>query len=189
MATSDRRESDGSSDAAGPILYPLATVLLILSLLFGFAFLPKLFSDRTAIAGKPAGDFEVDVVANSPDKPTLALRDLRGKVVVLDFWATWCGPCQAQSPVLDGLATRFRDRGLVVVGMNTNDEEGNAKRWAASHGVVYPIVYDDGNKVAHEYNVESFPTLVIIDREGKIVARRIGITSANELEGLVKKIL
>ena len=177
------------TDAASTILQPLGTALLVISLLLGFALLPKLFSEHAALAGKEAPEFSVEAVANIPDKPRLALSELRGKVVILDFWATWCGPCKAMSPVLDGLQRKFQDRGLVVVGMNTNDGEGNAKEWAARHGVVYPIVYDQNDAVAHTYNVSSFPTLFVIDRAGKIQAMRIGITSSNELEGLVKKLL
>jgi cytochrome c biogenesis protein CcmG/thiol:disulfide interchange protein DsbE len=188
MATSRPAGANGT-DEASAILQPLGTALLVVALLFGFALLPKLFTEHAAVSGKPAPEFSVEAIANVPDKPRLALSELRGKVVILDFWATWCGPCKAQSPVLDSLQRKFQDRGLVVVGMNTNDGEGNAKEWAASHGVVYPIVYDQNDTVAHGYNVNSFPTLFVIDREGKIAAMRVGFTSSNELEGLVKKLL
>ncbi len=188
MATSRPARPD-NTDAASTILQPLGTALLVIALLLGFALLPKLFSEHAALAGKEAPAFSVDTVANMPDKPRLALSDLRGKVVILDFWATWCGPCKAMSPVLDGLQRKFQDRGLVVVGMNTNDGEGNAKEWSERHAVAYPIVYDQNDAVAHSYNVNSFPTLFVIDRAGKIQAMRIGITSPNELEGLVKKLL
>ena len=188
MATSRPARASGT-DEASTILQPLGTALLVVGLLLGFAFLPKLFSERADVPGKAAPEFSVETIANMPDKPRLALSELRGKVVVLDFWATWCGPCKAQSPVLDSLQRKFQDRGLVVVGMNTSDGEGNAKAWAASHGVVYPIVYDQNDTVAHGYNVDSFPTLFVIDRGGKIAAMRVGFTSANELEGLVKKLL
>ncbi len=188
MSTSRPAQGSGTDEASG-ILQPLGTALLVLALLFGFAFLPKLFGERADVAGKPAPEFSVEAIANVPGKPRLSLSELHGKVVILDFWATWCGPCRAQSPVLDSLQRKFQDRGLMVVGMNTNDGEGNAKEWAASHGVVYPIVYDQNDAVAHGYNVNSFPTLFVIDREGKIVAKREGFTSANELEGLVRKLL
>src|SRR5690349_4339284 len=80
MATS-RPARAGDADAASAILQPLGTALLVVALLLGFALLPKLFSEHAALSGKPAPEFSVEAVANSPDKPRLALSDLRGKVV------------------------------------------------------------------------------------------------------------
>src|SRR5206468_909269 len=124
-----------------------------------------------------------------PDKPQLSLNELRGHPVVLDFWATWCGPCQAQSPIVDTLFRRFQDKGLVVLGINTNDEEDAARHWVRTHRISYPIVYDNAQTTARAYGVESLPTLVVISREGRISAVRIGLTDAAELESLVQAVL
>jgi cytochrome c biogenesis protein CcmG, thiol:disulfide interchange protein DsbE len=174
---------------SGKILYPVTLALLVLSLLFGFAILPRLFgAPEGALAGKPAPDFTLKVVANG-DKPTLSLHDLAGSAVVLDFWATWCGPCQAEAPIVNKVAQRFHDRGLVVVGVDTDDQDGKAHAWALAHGLTYPIVFDEGDRVAGEYGVSSMPTLIVVSRAGKVLAVRQGMTDDSELEDLVKQAL
>jgi thiol-disulfide isomerase/thioredoxin len=174
---------------SGKLLYPMAVALLVLSLLFGFAILPRLFSaPEHALVDKAAPDFSLKVVANS-DKATLSVHELAGRAVVLDFWATWCGPCQAEAPVVNKVAQRFADRGLVVVGVNTSDRSGTARQWSLQHGISYPIVSDEDDEAAARYGVENLPTLVVINRTGKVVAVRQGMTDGSELEDLVKQAL
>jgi cytochrome c biogenesis protein CcmG/thiol:disulfide interchange protein DsbE len=174
---------------SGKILYPVTLALLVLSLLFGFAILPRLFSaPEGALVGKPAPDFTARVVANS-DKPSLSLHDVVGSAVVLDFWATWCGPCQAEAPIVNKVAQRFADRGLVVVGVDTSDPTGHPGPWARSHGLSYPIVADETNEVAEHYGVTNLPTLIVVSRTGKVLAVREGMTGDAELEELVKQAL
>jgi thiol-disulfide isomerase/thioredoxin len=171
------------------ILYPIALALLVLSLLFGFAILPRLFTASQAeLVGKPAPAFALPVVANS-DKKSLAMSELAGSAVLLDFWATWCGPCQAEAPMVNKVAQRWKDRGLVVVGVDTDDKPGLAGPWALSHGLSYPIVYDVTNAAAESYGVRNMPTLVVISRSGTVVAVREGVTDDGELEALVKQAL
>jgi cytochrome c biogenesis protein CcmG/thiol:disulfide interchange protein DsbE len=174
---------------SGKILYPVTLALLILSLLFGFAILPRLFAaPEEALVGKPAPDFSLPVVAND-DRPNLALHDLQGSAVVLDFWATWCGPCQAEAPIINRLAQRYHDRGVVVVGVDTDDQAGSARAWADKHGLSYPIVFDERHAAAEGYGVVNLPTLVVVSRAGKVVAVREGLTQDDELEGLVRQAL
>jgi len=112
----------------------------------------------------------------------------RGKVLLLDFWATWCGPCQAEAPILDKVAQRYRDKGLVVVGVNTSDAPGRARPWAMSHHLTFPIVFDP-DETAPRYGVENLPTLVVVSKSGKVLAVRTGVTSDAELERLVASAL
>ena len=127
---------------------------IILVLVLGFALLPRLFgamkanSDATDFTlppgrqrapGRTGGGGRIRREARS------RCRSCAANVVLLDFWATWCGPCRAEAPILDKLASRYKDRGLVVVGVNTSDEEGNAAPWVQQHGIHYPIVFDTGD--------------------------------------------
>src|SRR5262249_16338645 len=123
---------------------------------------------------------------------TLALKDLRGKAVVMDFWATWCGPCQAELPVIDGVARRNADKDLVVLGINTDDELDKTQAWIQSrrnNAMAFPILYDATNIGGKVYEVKNLPTLVVVSKTGKIVGVRVGVTEASELERLVEKAL
>jgi cytochrome c biogenesis protein CcmG/thiol:disulfide interchange protein DsbE len=174
---------------SGKILYPFVLALLVLSLLFGFAILPRLFGASEAqLVGKPAPNFSLRVVVNS-DKPTLAMNELQGSAVLLDFWATWCKPCQAEAPIVNKIAQRYKERGLVVVGVDTDEPDGQARGWALAHGLSYPIVYDADSEAAGAYGVHNMPTLVVVSKTGKVVAVREGVTDDDELESLVKQAL
>ncbi len=176
---------------SGKILYPTMVLLLALSLFFGFAILPRLFASQdAALVGKAAPTFSLPVVINGKaDARTLSLSELHGNAVVLDFWATWCGPCRLEAPVVNKVAQRFHDKGLVVVGVDTGEPDGQARPWALSQGLSYPIVYDVNNETAERYGVMNMPTLVVISRTGKVTAVREGLTNDSELESLVRDVL
>ena len=170
----------------------LATGLLVFAVILGFAYLPKIFGHAAdgALAGKDAPDFALKLVANAPENTSdVSVSGLRGHAVLLDFWATWCGPCRAELPIVDKIAQRYRGQGLAVVGVNTSDQSGSAARYAKGHGLTYPIALDTGDSAANAYGVESLPTLVVISKTGKVVAFRSGETSEADLDELVKRAL
>ena len=92
-------------------------------------------------------------------------------------------------PVVNSIAQRLKERGLVGVGVNTSDEPGLAEVYARRKKLAFPIAYDDANTVARKYHVENLPTLVLVSKEGKIVAVRHGITSDADLDRLVRGVL
>ena len=141
-----------------------------------------------AAAGGSASPTEPAPVVDETST-SLELSSLRGRPVILDFWATWCGPCQAEAPIVNTIAQRYKDRGLAVVGVNTSDEEGLAAAFVRRRGLGFPIVYDQGNAIAKQYNVTNLPTLVIVSKTGKIVAIRHGVTSDAALDDLVRRYL
>jgi thiol-disulfide isomerase/thioredoxin len=170
---------------SGKILYPAIVALVTLSALFGLAILPRLFSDRRMV-GKMAPDFALDVVT-STDGDRIHLNDLKGRAVLLDFWATWCEPCQVVAPILDRVSRKHRDKGLVVVGVNTSDQPGLAPIFAKKKGLSYPIVYDADDEVARRYGVSNLPTLVAISADGTIVEMRSGLEDEKGIEELVTR--
>ncbi len=113
----------------------------------------------------------------TPDGGTIALEDLRGKVVILDFWATWCGPCRQVMPTLQEIHDTHGDE-LVVIGVNTWEQEDPAA-FMTENGYTYPIVIN-GDEVAQEYFVEGIPTFYVIAQDGTVAFHAVGADPANE---------
>ncbi len=184
MSQFDRpRSAGGSLGAAG----------LVAALCAGLLVLPRLFPrHEAALVGLEAPDFRLDVIANAAAAASapLAIRELRGRAVLLDFWATWCGPCRAEAPIVDEVSRRWRDRGVVVVGVDTDSaDQGDPREFARDNGLSYPIVHDESGAVSRAYGVEGLPTLVVVSRAGKVLAVRTGVTDASELDDLLRQAL
>jgi cytochrome c biogenesis protein CcmG/thiol:disulfide interchange protein DsbE len=100
----------------------------------------------------------------------VSLASLRGRTVVLNFFASWCTPCKREAPALESLWRQYRSDGVVVLGVDSGDERGDAQRFLAAHGVTYPIVFDPGQKLAlGPYALPGFPVTYVINRAGRIV--------------------
>jgi thiol-disulfide isomerase/thioredoxin len=127
--------------------------------------------DKPDVIGKRAPDLK----AKSVHGDDVDLHGLRGKVVMLDFWTTWCVPCKRELPVLEKLHTEFHDSGLELVGINVDDEQGAVRDFVKSVGLPYPVVpLDSAHDLVTTLAVNAFPTVVLIDREGKIVSYEVG---------------
>jgi len=130
----------------------------------------------------PAPDFTLPDLQGRP----VQLSDFRGKVVIVDFWATWCLPCIFQVPELNKLAAAHREKGdVVVIGVSV-DLEGPAvvAPWLEEHGVLYTIVFGD-EALAAKFGVFGFPTLVIVGPQGELDSRHVGLIEYPALEDLV----
>jgi thiol-disulfide isomerase/thioredoxin len=116
--------------------------------------------------GFTAPGFTLDSLTGSP----MALSDLRGKVVVLNLWASWCPPCRAEMPALDALYQKLRDQGLVVLGVNTafQDDEAGARAAIRDWGLSFPIVFDRDGATSRQYRLQAMPTTFFIGRDGVI---------------------
>jgi peroxiredoxin len=100
-----------------------------------------------------------------------SLADFKGQVVVVDFWASWCGPCRKSLPELDGLQDRFAAQGVKVVGISLDDDFGAVTAFLAKVPVRFTILHDPGGRSGEAFSVVAMPTTFLIDREGKIAAR------------------
>lgn len=136
-----------------------------------------------------AGDVAKDFQLYSTRSKLFQLSELRGKVVVLDFWASWCPPCRAAIPAMQRLHERYSDQGLVVLGINVNDNKDPAEFMASMHAT-YPVLVS-GDAVSQMYQVKGIPTLIVIDADGHIVYREAGWSSAAEkkMQEVIEKAL
>lgn len=161
------------------------TTLLVLAaaVLVGFTILPRIGRPSHSLVGKPAPDFALQGLTDGSDR--IRLADLKGKAVVLSFWASWCGPCQIEAPSLDRLSKRMRDRNVAVIGVNTNDQPARALEFARRGNLTYTLVHDHDSEVAERYGVETLPTLVFIDKNGTVSAVRTGLVDEGSIEALL----
>ena len=176
---------------------PASAALVFLGvvlLAFLIALLWTVLVDRHhPLEGRSAPDFSLPIVAGEgADERDLAhLSALRGQVVVLDFWATWCGPCRTSVPILSRVAARFRNRGVVFLGVDVGEPQLPdiaLRQMHARLGSAFPTVADRLGEVQAAYLVDTLPTLVVVDRSGVVRSVEFGVpdedTLARTLSGL-----
>jgi cytochrome c biogenesis protein CcmG/thiol:disulfide interchange protein DsbE len=163
-----------------------AGLVLLAAGLFGWLVLPRLAPDP--FVGNAAPDFFLSRLGpgGSVSAEKVRLSDLEGKAVILDFWASWCMPCRAEMPVVDRVAKAHGARGLVALGVLSGDPPEDAGQFLAEHPVSYGTVIDDQSLAGSAFGVQKLPTLVVLDKKGKIVALRTGTISENELTALAE---
>lgn len=126
--------------------------------------------DIEDLIGKKAPDFTLKDINNRP----FNLSSLRGKVVILNFWATWCPPCRAEMPSLNNLYREYRNKGLEVVAISTDRSYTVIKDYISKNPSDITILIDTDNKVSRQFKVFSIPTTFLIDRNGIIIERYLG---------------
>jgi peroxiredoxin len=114
------------------------------------------------------------------------LKQLRGKVVLVNFWATWCPPCRKELPDLETLYTRFKDRGLVILAISDEDA-GKVKPFIAARDIQFPILLDPGRKVNQLFQIEGIPKTFVYDRAGKLVAQSIDMRTMRQFQEMLSR--
>lgn len=161
-AASTLEEADEAARSAKPLLSSFGVCPL---------------EDRPAVAG---------TLVDSQNAPDFTMKDttghdvtlskMRGKVVLLDFWATWCGPCRAATPHLQALHVKHAKSGLMVVGLNNREEAETVREYEERHKLTYTAGLDADGAVAQAYGVRGLPTLVLVDKAGRVVFRDSGFS-------------
>ncbi len=139
-------------------------------------------AESKAIVGSEAPDF---ALSDSSGKP-VKLRDLRGKVLIVDFWATWCGPCRRLMPQIEKMHRELADKGLVVLGLNVGEDAETVAKFAKEQGYTFRLLLGAEPDVSDKYFVEAYPTTFVIDRQGRIAFREIGGAGVAELRSAVE---
>ena len=133
--------------------------------------------------GRPATDFTLKDLAGRPH----TLKSLRGKVVLLDFWATWCGPCRHTLPQVAKIHARYKDRGVEVMSVNVGEPGAKAADYLKQNGYAFTALLDTDRRVSTDYQVNGIPTLVVIDRAGTISDYMVGVRDEAALSAALKK--
>jgi peroxiredoxin len=124
----------------------------------------------------PAPDFTLRAMSG----PNVRLQELRGKVVMVNFWATWCGPCRQEMPHLNRLHEKYSRSGFVLLGLNVDDDPQNAAAVAAKLGIQFPVLLDTDKQVSDRYDLKAMPSTYLIDRDGKVRFMHRGYLSGYE---------
>jgi peroxiredoxin len=155
----------------------LVALMLYLSLFSNSQYVPEGLGK-----GKEAPDFRLKTIEGRE----VSLSDYRGKVVLINFWATWCPPCREEMPLFQRVYEKYKDRGFEILAISTDDYVEPVKKFVKEYKLSFPILYDDKNVVGL-YEVQGLPTSFLIDRDGKIVKVRLG--KYKEIEKDLKEVL
>ena len=137
----------------------------------------------------PAPDFTLP----ARDGGEVRLSELKGQVVMINFWATWCGPCRQEMPLLQQIHTKYEPLGFTMLGVNVEPDSVAAQNWLKGMPVSFPIVFDRKSEVSSSFGVEAMPSSVLIDREGRVRHVHRGYKPGDEavyadlVRGLVKE--
>jgi cytochrome c biogenesis protein CcmG/thiol:disulfide interchange protein DsbE len=165
-------------------LIPLSVLPVLALLAYGFR------TDPRAIPSPLIGRLAAPFTLVGFDGKPVSLAEMRGKIVVLNFWASWCFPaCYEEAPVLERNWRAYRDRGVMVVGIDIQDTEEAARKFIAQFGLSFPNAPDPGGKVSVDYGVYGVPETFFIDRSGRIRKKHVGAVTEEVFRSEVERLL
>lgn len=182
--TSRRREADHRSDIM------IVQRLLLLALAFASTFVFTFMLSSTVRAEVEVGDRpELDLT--DLDGEEIALGELRGKVVLVDFWATWCAPCRRSMPAYQKFYDEYRDDGLRILAVSVDESRSAVDEFRRRHGLTVAIMLDEEHRTAEEFAPPTMPTTYLVDREGVVRYRHAGFRDgdAEEIEAKIRELL
>ncbi len=137
-----------------------------------------------ALAADPTGASAPQFTLAARSGSSISLAQYKGQVVMLNFWASWCGPCRQEMPLLESIYKKYNRLGFTLIGVNVEPDSNAANDWLKQTPVSFPILYDKDSKVSKMYDVAGMPSTVIIDRAGKVRVLHRGYKPGDENEYL-----
>ncbi|HUX20343.1 MAG TPA: TlpA disulfide reductase family protein [Spirochaetia bacterium] len=123
-------------------------------------------------------DFQLDNLAGK----TVSLSSYRGDVVLLNFWATWCGPCRSEMGSIESLYNEYKDKGFVVLAVNLQEDPATVSSFVKQFGLTFPVVLDRSGRVGYTYNARGIPTTYLINKKGEVTSGFVGAHEWNTAE-------
>ncbi len=170
------------------VLVGLGLGFLLLAGLGLMGRLPNLFGGEATTVVAPVVDHPApDFTLTNLEGESLDTSDLRGKNILINFWATWCGPCRQEMPMLEATAAQYAGD-LVVLAVNIGEEPWRVKQFMHDLGLHFTVLMDEGNRVQDLYRVRAYPTTYLIDTEGVVRAQHVGLLSEAQLGKYLERV-
>ncbi|RKX94442.1 MAG: TlpA family protein disulfide reductase [Spirochaetes bacterium] len=176
------------------ILVVLIAMLVLSSFLFSVALFAEVDYFKTLGIQKPSKEIEaVDFSVVSMDGQEVNLKDFKGKVIFLNFWATWCGPCKMEVKDIDNMYKKLKNKDFAVLAVDVQEDSKKIKSFMKEQDLSFPVYIDKDGKISYQYGVRGIPTTYIIGKDWKIVGRAVGPRpwgsedSIKFMENLIKK--
>jgi cytochrome c biogenesis protein CcmG/thiol:disulfide interchange protein DsbE len=161
----------------GLLLTAVVAIVVAVAALLGSGLRHDPSVTASPLVGRAAPDFTLPELSGPP----IHLAALRGQVVVVNFWASWCAECHTEQDALNATWAKFRDSGVVMLGVDFEDNDADARDYIASEGSDYPVVVDGDSRTALAFGVRGVPETYVVDQSGRIVDRVIGAVDAGTL--------
>jgi len=174
-------------------LIGLGVVVLAVVVLFGFALAPRYQTASASVAGQqlsadPVGQMAPEFNGQLVDgSGTLALSSLRGKTVIVNFWASWCSTCKEEAQVVSDVEKKWRAKGVVFLGVDSHDTNAGAHTYIQNYGIGFQSVQDPESAIGAQYDVTGLPETYFLDTKGKIVEKYMSAVDAVTLDTMIAK--
>jgi peroxiredoxin len=166
-----------------------SVILVLLLIAVGYALITNITKDKTIYdIGDQAPDFQLTQVNNNNELETVRLSDYRGKGVMLNFWGTWCEPCEAEMPYMQELYPKYQEKGVEIIAVSLDATEFVIDKFIDKHDLTFPIPHDTKDLVRDQYKIGPIPSTFFINSEGEIVEIVEGALSLERLEGYLQQI-
>ncbi len=168
----------------------IITILVLLIAALGIMAAVINFNQKDNVASLELGNTAPDFTLKTLDGKEVSLSDYRGKVVMVNVWASWCEPCRQEMPAIEQAYKTYQDQGLVVLGLNLKEKQVPIQGFADTYGLTFPILLDTDGKVGTDlYRVRPIPTTFFVDRDGILRNKAETPMSFSYIEGIVKPLL
>ena len=190
----NKPKRDEANDSGSKKGFSIGSIVLISGIVAVIVVLAVQLARQNQIQpmpGEVAPEFTLTSFSTGPDDPseTISLSDLRGQIVIVNFWGSWCAPCRTEAPELQAIYEDYKDDGVILIGVNWLDIEDEALAFIDEFGLTYPNGPDVGERIGNRYNIQGAPENFIVDRDGVVHEAVIGSVDYDQLAAILDEML